>query len=67
MMGEEQNLRELSLNEISFLTICEKREIHEWKFSSFFRILCAKLVNFSMISREMPEITWIGQKLEFTT
>ena len=64
---EEQYLREMSLNVISHLTICVKREIRNDNFSSFIVILSEKLVNFSVISGEIAEIRWIWRKQEFAT
>ena len=62
-----QKFCETSVKVISLLTICMKREICEWQFSLFFLILSEKIVNFSVISREIAEITWIGCKWEFMT
>ena len=47
VMGHEHNLNESSMNVISLLNICVKREIHEWQSSPFFVILSEKLVNFT--------------------
>ena len=52
---------------IMLLTICVKREIREWQFSSFFIILSEKLVNISVKAREIIRITWFRHDLEFTT
>ena len=44
--GGEQILRELSVNVISLLTICVKREIREWQFSPSIVILSEKTCQF---------------------
>ena len=48
-------------------TLCMKCEMHEWHFTPFTVILSEKLVSFSVILREIAEITWIGCKWEFMT
>ena len=42
-------------------------KIFEWQLSLFIVILSEKLANFSMVSREINEITWIGCEQEFET
>ena len=36
VMGQERNLLEASLNVMSRLTICVKREVHEWSLTLSF-------------------------------
>ena len=60
-----QNFDELSLNVISCLINCMKREIHEWQFLPFIGILREKLADFRAISREIDEITWIRLEIDF--
>ena len=55
-----QIFHELSVNLISLLNICVKREIRKLEFSLSIVILSEKLVNFSIKSRAIPEIMWIG-------
>ena len=63
-MGCEQNLRELNVNVISFITISVKREIRDWQFPPFFMIGSEKLVNFHVISREIAKFMWNWRKRE---
>ena len=56
--------RESSVNVISLITICVKCEIREWQFYLFIMILSDKLINFSMISREIAEMTLIRRVQE---
>ena len=58
---------ELSVNVISLLNICVKREIRKLEFSLSIVILSEKLVNFSFNSRAIAEITRIGHEREFMT
>ena len=57
VMGCDQNLREVSVNVISLITICVKRDISELQIYLFFMILSEKLTNFSVIFCEITEIT----------
>ena len=57
VMGCDQNLREVSVNVISLITICVKRDISELQIYPFFVILSEKLTNFSVIFCEITEIT----------
>ena len=52
---------------MALVTICVKREIREGQFSPFTVILSEKLVNFRVISSEIPEITLMGREQELTT
>ena len=65
VMGCDQNLRELSVNVISHFSICVKRNIHEWQFSTFIVNLSDQFVYFNVIFGEIADITWIGRKWEF--
>ena len=60
VMDLDQNIRELSVNVISLLTICVTREIRKCQFSPFCVILSGKLANYSVISCEIAEITKTG-------
>ena len=66
VMVRDENLRELNVNVISRFTICVKGEIREWQFSLFIVIFREKHVIFSVILREITEITWIWREMEFT-
>ena len=65
-MVRDENLRELSMNVISRFTIWVKRKIRDPQFSFFIVILGEKHVIFSVILREITEITWIWREMEFT-
>ena len=54
-MGHDQNFCDLSVNAISSLTLCVKREIYEWQFSPFILDLGEKLVNYKVNSRKITE------------
>ena len=65
MIGHDQNFRELSVNVISFLIIFVKHKIHERQFPPLMVILSEKCVNYNMISRQIPKITFFVHKWEF--
>ena len=64
-MDCDKNHSEFRVNVISFLTVCVKREIREWKFSLFFVILSEKLAK-CVISCKISKITGIGREQDFT-
>ena len=65
-MGQDQNLREISMNVFLCFNTCVIQGLCECQFSLFFMILSEKFANFCMISREIAKITGIGCEGDFT-